>query len=451
MLLVLITVSPTWALTNGVALTPPMGWNSWYTFTDNINETLIRQMADAIATNGMKETGYEYVALDDCWSLGNDESGLPIVDTSKFPSGMAALGSYIHGKGLKFGLYTRCGEGPTHWGYRTPFGIGTNRTGYINTLASWGCDFLKVDLDPTTNSLQADFEAISQGIVACGRPMAYSICTGWFAPWMPACGNMWRTSNDWSFSNQFQVMLSILDQNNSTAWAAGPGQWNDPDMLMVGVAPAYFLMTDTEYRAHFTMWCIVAAPLIAANDVRSMTPAIKEILTAPEVISVDQAASGVQGTRISSVAGTGGALEVWRRPLGNNTNIQAVALLNRSTIAADITVYWTNLNLSSASAQVRDLWARTNLGTYANSYTATVPSHGVVLVRVAGSPPLISDIANTEGGVVIKGTDGPACSEYHVLTSTDLHLPSNLWEPTMTNRCDTKGNFSFTNALDLNA
>ena len=350
-LLSLVSPPPAYSLTNGLALTPPMGWNSWYNFTDRISETLIEQMADTMATNGMKDAGYEYVNIDNCWSLGNDVNGLPIVDTTKFPSGMKALGDHIHSKGLKFGLYSR--KGLPLWGFCTPFSMDWNRTGYANVLASWGVDFMKIDNAPSTNiSLQADYAVVGDAFADCGRPIVYSICVGVFESWMPSVGNLWRTTID--IGGDWSGVTNNLDQNNWTAPLAGPGQWNDPDILVVGRGS----LTYEESKANFTMWCMVAAPLIAGNDLRFMPASIRDILTASEVIAVDQDPAGIQGTPVSSVPGVEGNLEVWSKPLGAKGTTRAVALFNRSLVPADISVWWTNLDLGIGPAQVRDLWAR---------------------------------------------------------------------------------------------
>lgn len=425
-------------LTNGLALTPPMGWNSWNRFTGAINEQLIQQMADAMATNGMKAVGYQYVNIDDCWSVGNDTNGLPLVDTNKFPSGMKALGDYIHAKGLKFGLYTR--RGTPSCGYCTPFAMDWNLTGYADKLASWGMDYLKVDLSAGTNSYKTDYTLIGNALAGCGRPVVYSICTGCFESWMPDCGNLWRTTQDISFD--FPSIVSNLDVNNTVAWAGGPGHWNDPDMLQVGNGA----LTDDENRSHFTMWCIAAAPLIAGNDLRSMSGNIGGILTAPEVIAVDQDAAGVQGTRVSSVVGSGGNLEVWSKPLGTQGSSKAVALFNRSTNQSNITVYWTNINLSSGPALVRDLWARTNLGSFTNSFSASVAPHGVVMVKITQATALrIGLVPPGQHCFLISGSLGVPRAQFYVLFTTNPMQPLDQWLRVATNFCDTNGNFAFTN------
>ncbi len=372
------TVPTAWGLTNGLALTPPMGWNSWNRFGCNINETLIRQIADAMATNGLRDAGYEYVNIDDCWQVSRDAQGVIVADPVRFPSGISNLAAYVHARGLKLGVYSdhglsTCAGRPGSYGYETLD---------ANTYAAWGVDYLKYDncnLAPGSTP-QVDYDTMKNALLACGRPIVYSICAWSFQSWMPACGNLWRTTGD--ISDNWSSMTANLDQNNGWAAVAGPGRWNDPDMLEVGNGG----MTDTEYRAHFTLWCIVAAPLLAGNDLRTMTPATKAILTAPEVIAVDQDPAGAQGTRVFSVAGSGGSLEIWCKPLGFDCTSKAVAVFNRGTNLAGIRVNWRDLGLSGV-ASVRDLWARSDLGTFTNSFLATVPAHGAVLLKIVGVPP----------------------------------------------------------------
>jgi alpha-galactosidase len=361
------------ALSNNLGLTPPMGWNSWNIFGGNIDENKIKQIADAMVTSGMKDAGYEYVNLDDNWMANpaRDANGYLIPDSKRFPNGIKALADYVHSKGLKFGIYGDRGES-------TCCNIPESGSkGYeeqdAKTYADWGVDYLKYDNCASDSYLQAGYEKMRDALAKSGRPIFYSICCWYFAgPWLVDCGNSWRTAGD--ISDDWGSITKLIDENSKSASYAGPGHWNDPDMLEVGNGK----MTDTEYKAHFSMWCMMAAPLIAGNDIRNMTTATKDILTNKEVIAIDQDAAGVQGTKIS----TSGDLEVWCKPLGTAGTTKAVTLLNRGGTSADITVNWSDIKLANGPAAVRDLWEHKDCGTFDTGYTANVPSHGAVVIKV---------------------------------------------------------------------
>ncbi|HVM61683.1 MAG TPA: PKD domain-containing protein [Verrucomicrobiae bacterium] len=366
------------ASTNGLCLTPPMGWNSWNRFGCSVNETVVRGIADAMATNGMKAAGYQYVNIDDCWASYRDTNGVIVADTNSFPSGIKALADYVHADGLKFGIYSAqgtitCAGRPGSCGYEDID---------ANTYAAWGVDYLKFDncgRCPLVSDYPVSFGLMRDALSNCGRPIVYSICVGDFENWMPVDGNLWRTTLD--MYDQFSRVLAILDENNLSAAYAGPGGWNDPDMLEVGNGG----MSDTEDQSQFSMWCVVAAPLIAGNDLRNMSPTTRGILTNPEVIAVDQDPAGIQGTPVAKTPGVGGTLEVWCKPLGTNSTTKAVALFNRSLASTNITVTWSEILLPCGTASVRDLWARSDLGTFANSYSAVIPSHGVQLLKIVST------------------------------------------------------------------
>jgi alpha-galactosidase len=369
---------------NGLAKTPPMGWNSWNKFGCNVSEDLIKSVADAIASNGMKEVGYEYVVIDDCWQVSRDADGNIVADPKRFPSGMKALGDYIHSKGLKFGIYSDAGE-KTCQGRPGSEG---HEFQDARTYASWGVDYLKYDWCHTgTRNAEEAYTTMRNALAATGRPIVFSICEwGTSKPWLWAkdIGNLWRTTGDisdrWEGRKKWadgsccsNGVVDILDLEAGLESYAGPGHWNDPDMLEVGNGG----MTDTEYRAHFSLWAILAAPLIAGNDVRSMSPDIKEILTNEEVIAVDQDPLGMQGTRVSK----NGELEVWARQLKDGS--RAVALLNRGGNEASIAVTWEELGYPGhLSAEVRDLWAHKDEGRFTRKFERSVPSHGVVMLKV---------------------------------------------------------------------
>ncbi len=392
------------ALNNNLGLTPPMGWNSWNIFGGDINEDKIKQIADAMVSTGMKDAGYEYVNLDDNWMANpaRDANGKLIPDPKRFPNGMKALGDYIHAKGLKFGIYgdrgvTTCCNVPQ-----------SGSQGYeeqdAKTFAEWGVDYLKYDNCASDSNLQAGYEKMQSALLKTGRPIFYSICCWYFAgPWIVDCGNSWRTTGD--ISDNWGSVAKIIDENSKSASYAGPGHWNDPDMLEVGNGN----MTDTEYKAHFSMWCLMAAPLIAGNDLRNMTGATKDILTNKEVIAIDQDTAGVQGTKVSA----SGDLEVWCKPLGTDGTTKAVILLNRGSVSSDITVNWKDVKLSDGSVKVRDLWEHKDCGTFDTGYTANVPSHGAVVLKVQTSS-ANTDImyGDVDGNGVIDSLDYSLIKRY---------------------------------------
>ncbi len=371
------------ALNNGLALTPPMGWNSWNIFHENINETQIKQIADAMVSSGMKDAGYIYLNLDDNWmATSRDANGNLRADPTRFPSGMKALGDYIHGKGLKFGIYGDRGLRTCHHYYAGP--VGSQSGSYGNeardaqTFASWGVDYLKYDnCDPAPGSnMQTDYTNMKNALAATGRPIVYSICAWQYQSWMPSIGNLWRTTGD--IANTWSSMSGIPNTNNASASVAGPSAWSDPDMLEVGNGG----MTDTEYRTHFGWWAIMAAPLIAGNDIRSMSQATKDILMAPEIIAVDQDPLGKQGTRVWD---GGNWQNIWSKQL-SGTNRRAVFVLNGSSSTTSITVNWSQIGLPAGNATVRDLWSRTDLGTFTSFTASNIPPHGSrMLLIVSGS------------------------------------------------------------------
>jgi alpha-galactosidase len=366
-------------LDNGLARTPPMGWNSWNKFGCNVSEKLIKEMADAVVASGMRDAGYQYVVIDDCWQVERDAQGNIVPDPQRFPSGMKALADYVHSKGLKFGLYSDAG---TLTCQKRPGGRGYEFQD-ARQYAAWGVDYLKYDWCSTgTQNQPASYSIMRDALAKSGRPIVFSICEwGSSKPWLWArdVGNLWRTTGDiqdcWDCKRDWggRGFVHILDLQDGLESYAGPGHWNDPDMLEVGNGG----MTATEYRAHFSLWCILAAPLMAGNDLRQMTPEITEILTNREVIAVDQDPLGLQGRRVRRE----GDSDVWAKQLADGG--RAVALLNRAAAPAQISVSWADIGYPAhLSAGVRDLWAKKDLGKHTGSFGATVPAHGVVMVRV---------------------------------------------------------------------
>lgn len=363
-----------------LALTPPMGWNSWNKFGCNVSEQLIKQSADAIAANGMKAAGYQYVVIDDCWQVSRDASGRIVADPTRFPSGMKALADYVHGKGLKFGLYSDAGTGTCQ---KRPGSKGYEAID-AKTYAEWGVDYLKYDWCNTDGQNQRDaYGTMSRALAASGRPIVFSMCEwGSSQPWLWAqgVGQLWRATGDiqncWDCGKSWGGMgvVHIIDLMEGLYPYAGPGHWNDPDMLEVGNGG----LTPAESRAHFSFWALFAAPLMAGNDLTAATPETLEILTNRDVIAVDQDPLGIQGRKVWD----NGPQEVWMKPLADGS--RAAILFNRGTEPAMITVNFEDIGLApGARATVRDLWTKTDVpGPTTARYRARVDPHGVVMVRI---------------------------------------------------------------------
>ena len=361
-----------------------MGWNSWNAFACNgLTESVVKSTADAFISTGMKDVGYEYVNLDDCWMDGRDSSGKFKWNASKFPSGIPSLAEYVHGKGLKIGIYstpnTKTCAG-LYGGYTGGVGSAGHETQDAQTFADWGIDYLKYD---KCQGQLSGFAVMRDALKATGRPIFYSINPADQGPYctptncsidLVNIANMWRIEFD--ISAKWSEVIRLIDKNKPEYVGAGPGHWNDPDMLEVGNG-----LNDTEGRAHFSMWAIMAAPLITGNDLSKMSTTTKETLTNPEVIAVDQDPLGKQG-RV--VATPGNDLEVWSKEL-SGTNTRAVALFNRSGASASITVQWSQIGIPAGAATVRDLWAKQDLGEFTDSYTGNnIASHSVMMLKIVG-------------------------------------------------------------------
>lgn len=371
-----LTSRPTLALNDGLARTPPMGWNSWNRFGCNVSESLIMATADAMVASGMRDAGYQYVVIDDCWQVARGPDGTIIADPERFPSGIAALARYVHDRGLKFGLYTDAGS-KTCMG--RPGSLGYEWQDAF-TYAAWGVDYVKIDWCHTDGQdAPTSYARFRDAFAATGRPVVLSICTwGYHEPWDwgPETGHLWRTTRD--IADSWPVLLEIIDESARRAYAAGPGAWNDPDMLEVGNGG----MTDVEYRTHFSLWAMMAAPLIAGNDLTQMSAATRAILLNHEVIAVDQDPLGVQALIVHADSAN---RQVWSRPLAQ-TGAWAAALFNPTDAPAVITARWSDIGLPPGAATVRDLWAHADLGVFTDSFTATVEPHGVVMLKVVAAP-----------------------------------------------------------------
>src|SRR5919198_157116 len=357
---------------NGLAKAPPMGWNSWNHFRGRVDDATVRAVADAMVTSGMKVAGYVYVNIDDTWEAGRDASGR-ILTNRKFPD-MKALADYVHGKGLKLGIYSS--PGPfTCAGYEGSYG---HEDDDAHTYAAWGIDYLKYDWCGartlyTDEEMPAIYQKMGDALRATHRPIVYSLCQyGRLDVWKwgaDAGGNLWRTTGD--IRDSWDSMSKIGFGQNELAQYARPGHWNDPDMLEIGNGG----MTDTEYRTHMSLWAMLAAPLLAGNDLRSMSPEILAILTNREVIAVDQDKLGKQGKQLRSDATT----EVWTRLLSGGK--YAIGLFNRGDTPATVDVRWSDLGLSRARS-VYDLWRHRDAGRFEVGYGTSVEPHGVSLIRV---------------------------------------------------------------------
>jgi alpha-galactosidase len=378
----------------GLAQTPPMGWNSWNTFQANIDEDLVKQTADIIVSSGMKDAGYLYLVLDDGWMTKERDSitGDLVPDPKKFPHGMKVLVDYVHSKGLKFGLYN-CAGTKTCGGYP-----GTRGYEYQDArlYASLKIDYLKYDWCNTEGiTAKEAYTTMSKALKAARRPIVFSLCEwGDNQPWNWAAplGQLWRTTGDicpcfdcecnhgsWSSWG----VMRIVDMRKNIRQFAGPGHWNDPDMMEVGNG-----MKENEDRAHFSLWAMQAAPLIAGNDLRKMSAQTREILTNKEVIAIDQDALGIQGFSYSIKDST----ETWLKPLKNGD--WAVGLLNRSLSPREVSVDWKQMvitdTVSHASMdgavhtyQVRDIWMKKNTGTTASVFKTVIPPHDIILLRLS--------------------------------------------------------------------
>lgn len=374
-----------------LAKTPPMGWNSWNKFACNVNEQLIRETADAMVSTGMKAAGYQFVNVDDCWHGARDSLGFIRPDPARFPSGMKALADYIHSKGLKLGVYSdagskTCGGRPGSRGYEYQDAL---------TYAKWGVDYLKYDWC-STDSLSAPgaYMTMRDALAKAGRPIVFSLCEwGNSKPWLwgPSTGHLWRTTGD--ITNCFDCIkdmggwqawgvMQILDKQDGLRRYAGPGHWNDPDMLEVGNG-----LAPNEDRAHFSMWSMLAAPLIAGNDLRAMPADVASVLTNTDVIAVNQDSLGVQAFRYSARD----SVEIWFKPLVGGD--WAMTVLNRATSPRKVDFAWKSeavidtlakrdARLATTRYELRNLWTKKKAGTTARPLEATVPGRDVLMLRL---------------------------------------------------------------------
>jgi alpha-galactosidase len=375
-----------------LAPTPPMGWNSWNHVGCNVSEATLKSAADQMVSSGMKAVGYQYVVVDDCWQGTRDADGFIRADPQRFPNGMKAVADYVHSKGLKFGVYSdagwqTCGGRPGSRGYEFQDAL---------TYARWGVDYLKYDWC-NADGLNAEgaYQTMRNALFAAARPTVFSLCEwGGSKPWLwgKDVGQLWRTTGDVHECFDCVVdhgtwkswgVMQILDMQEGLRAHAGPEHWNDPDMLEVGNG-----MTVAEDRAHFSLWAMLAAPLMAGNDLAKMTPATRQILTNSEVIAIDQDRLGVQGFRAYKL----GDVEVWAKPLAGGQ--LAVTFLNRAAVPALQRFVWrdhrvedlvskTDFDFSKVTYQIRNLWTHLPLGTTKTDLLLRIPAHDVVVLRLS--------------------------------------------------------------------
>ncbi len=388
------------------ALTPPLGWNSWNSFGCGITEAQVRQAADAMVSSGMRDAGYQYVVVDDCWfDPQRDAQGNLRAHPTKFPSGMKALGDYIHARGLKFGIYQAPNEKTCAQGVGTHPGS-TGSKGHevqdARSFASWGVDYLKYDWcsgSGTRDEQVARFTIMRDALRATGRPIVYSINPNSFhAPtgdkynWGEVA-DLWRTTEDlldiWQNGNTNSYPMgvgNVLDVTAPLAVQAGPGHWNDPDMLVVG-RPG---LTLTESRSHFALWALMAAPLMAGNDIRTMSADVSAILRNPRLLAVNQDRLGAGGRRVRDDGNT----EVFAKPLSDGS--VAVGLFNRGSGTATVSTTAAQIGLSGGSFSLTDLWTG-GTSTTSGAISASVPAHGVAAFRVSGGSPIASTTSRLRG------------------------------------------------------
>ena len=376
-----------------LAPTPPMGWNTWNIFQTKIDEPLLKSMVDAYVSSGMRDAGYKYFVLDDGWmGMERDANGQLVADPLKFPNGMKSFADYVHSKGMKFGIYN-CAGTKTCAGYP-----GTRGHEYEDArlYASWGVDYLKFDwCNAEGENAREAYGLMSKALKATGRPIVFSLCEwGSNRPWIwgKDAGQLWRTTGDIGpYFDKSQTkngwtplsVLNILDRQDSIRQYAGPGRWNDPDMLEVGNG-----MSVTEDKSHFSIWCMLAAPLMAGNDLHKMSEETKNILTNKEIIAVDQDPMGVEGFRYYYFDG----LEILVRPLINGD--LAVCFLNRSEHPQNINYEWMahaiqdktsnmDVDFTKTTFKLRDLWAKKDIGTTQKSFKQTLAAHDVVVLKLS--------------------------------------------------------------------
>ncbi|OWV25381.1 alpha-galactosidase [Fibrobacter sp. UWB1] len=385
-----VTLATTLSLTamsfahpDSLVLTPPLGWNSWNVFHENINEKQIKEVADAMVSSGLKDAGYIYLNLDDNWmDTKRDAQGNLQNNPSTFPSGMKALADYVHAKGLKFGLYGDRGKRTCHHynsNWQSQSGSNGREEQDAKKLAEWGVDYWKYDnCDSDPNTQEKDYTAMSKALRNSGRDIVFSICMWEYKDWMPKIANLWRTTFDigpaWISKSWYRGVYEIIDANNKYWQIAKPGHWNDPDMLEVGNNG----LTYEEQRSQMTMWSIMAAPIMISSDIRKMSNETKELYLNKDMIAINQDSLGVQGHRISDKNGK----QVWTKPLQNGD--LAVALLNNNSSTQTVECNFADIGVEG-EVEVRDAWKKKDLGPVSH-VSIELPAHGSALLRLVLKP-----------------------------------------------------------------
>jgi alpha-galactosidase len=373
-----------------LALTPPMGWNSFNTFGCEPTEALIKESADALVSTGLRDAGYEYLNIDDGWmAKERDAGGCLVVDPSKFPNGLACVADYAHERGLKIGVYLGAairtyGENMGSYGHARQDAF---------CIAGLGFDFLKYDYrdlpeDPPGRDVKREYEEMRDYLIEADRPMVFSLCEhGRSRPWEWAyqVGHLWRSTPDIKDGYDGDIKWGmgfnkIVDLNERLYPFAGPGYWNDPDMLVVGMKGRIEWQgsgcTNAEYRSHFALWCLMAAPLFIGCDIRNMDDATREILLNKSLIAVNQDPLGIQG----HVVRRDRDFDIWVKKLSGGS--VAIGLYNRSLEKTEIAVNWRELGLTSESQKVRDLWTDEYLGSVRSGFIRLVEPHDCLVFRV---------------------------------------------------------------------
>ena len=421
--------------------TPPMGWASWNTFAAQITSNVIKAQVDAMVSSGMKAAGYQYVNIDEGWWQGTrDASGNITVNSTDWPGGMKAIADYIHSKGLKAGIYTDAGRDGCGYYYPTgrPAAPGSGSEGHYDQdflqFSQWGFDYVKVDWCGgnaeglnARSTYQAISDSIGRATAQTGRPMVLSVCDwGNQSPWTwaPGMSNLWRTSTDIIYYGNSPSMTNVLANFDAAQHPASqsPGHFNDPDMLVVGM-PGF---TAAQNRTHLSLWAISGAPLLAGDNLATMSGDTTAVLTDAEVIAVDQDSRGLQGTKVAE--DTSG-LQVYSKTLSGSGR-RAVVLLNRTGSAATVTARWSDLGLTG-SASVRDLWAAADRGSFTGAYAASVPAGQAVLLTVTGTDA-------TTGAKQIVGAQSGRCVDVDN-SSTTNGTQAQLWD------CNGQTNQKWTN------
>lgn len=383
-----------YSLDNGLGITPQMGWNSWNHFGCNINEQIIRETTDALISSGLAAKGYNYVNIDDCWNAKKRDpvTKKQVPDPTNFPNGMKAVGDYIHSKGLNFGIYSDAGF------FTCQIRPGSLHHEEIDaqSFAEWGVDYLKYDnCYNDLSSPKKRYPIMRDALNKTGRPIFFSMCE-WGrqnpATWAKEVGNSWRTTGD--IKDTWSSFTSILDKQVGLESYSGPGGWNDPDMLEVGNGG----MTLNEYKAHFAFWALLKAPLIIGNDVRNMPQEVMDIIGNEELISVNQDPLGIQGKRYIKKSGYENwygkvfdticsylcpfflDIEVWAGPLKDNQHI--IILFNRGSKTEKITANFNEIGIKYNKANVRDFYAKKDIGIFENNFSADVESHSAIVIKV---------------------------------------------------------------------